>query len=299
MKAKTFLSLAILIIARCETVAPASEDAAAQQAVVISTATNMYSEPDENEDVVSQAVLGLTVKVLREQHGFAWIETPEPYRGWVRSKDLRLYDSASPTRYAEDGPLVEVTALLAYVYRQPDVKQSAPIVQAPLGARLELVAGEKPGKHWLGVVLPSGQQGYIQSGDVRNVSHKKRVEPDSDELIKTARRLTGVPYLWGGMTPLGVDCSGFVGLVYRVHGVQLRRDAREQFPDPKMKQVERGDLQPGDLLYFGGQRISHVGMYIGDGRFIHSTTHMKPAVQESQLDEPHWSELYRGARRPQ
>jgi cell wall-associated NlpC family hydrolase len=58
------------------------------------------------------------------------------------------------------------------------------------------------------------------------------------------------------------------------------------------------DLQAGDLLFFGGNSITHVGMYIGEGQFIHATTHERPIVQISRLDEPHWTSLYQGARRP-
>jgi len=118
------------------------------------------------------------------------------------------------------------------------------------------------------------------------------------ELVATARRLLGVPYLWGGMTPLGVDCSGFVSLVYRVHGRVLPRDADLQFDDPESSPVEKDRLAAGDLLFFGKTTITHVGMYMGDGRFIDATTHETPVVREDRLDDPHWAELYKGARRP-
>lgn len=299
MTMKTFITFTMLIVTCSQTTARASEDAAAREAVVTSTAANMYSEPDETKGVVSQAIFGLTVKVLREQDGYSWIETPEPYRGWVRSKELRPYETTDQKRYADDDRAVEVTSLMCYAYRRPDVKSAQPIARCPLGARLERSSETATSDSWIPVVLPGGENGYVQRGDVRSVqsTHKDKIDPQN--LIATARRMLGVPYLWGGMTPLGLDCSGYVGLVYRVHGVRLRRDSREQFADPEMKEVERSDLQPGDLLYFGGQRISHVGMYIGGGRFIHSTTYGTPAVQESRLDEPHWSKLYRGARRPQ
>jgi cell wall-associated NlpC family hydrolase len=100
------------------------------------------------------------------------------------------------------------------------------------------------------------------------------------------------------MTPLGVDCSGFVSLVYRVHGRVLPRDADLQFDDPESSPVEKDRLAAGDLVFFGKTTITHVGMYMGDGRFIDATTHETPVVREDRLDDPHWVELYKGARRP-
>ena len=142
---------------------------------------------------------------------------------------------------------------------------------------------------------------FVQKGDVR-VAEATAPRPmgGPSDLVATGRRLLGAPYLWGGMTPLGVDCSGFVSLVYRVNGRVLPRDADLQFADPNATPVERPDLQPGDLVFFGRskEKISHVGMYVGEGRFLDATTYETPVVREDRLDDPHWSQIYQGARRP-
>lgn len=97
---------------------------------------------------------------------------------------------------------------------------------------------------------------------------------------------------------MGIDCSGFVQLVYHLNGVDLLRDADIQYTQPGLQPVARDALQPGDLLFFGERAITHVGMYIGEDEFIHATTHERPVVQISRLDEQHWVALYQGARRP-
>jgi cell wall-associated NlpC family hydrolase len=102
------------------------------------------------------------------------------------------------------------------------------------------------------------------------------------------------------MTAQGIDCSGLVSRVYHANGVDLPRDADQQFGDPGTAPVQVADLHPGDLLFFGSdsRSITHVGLYEGDSRFISATTHETPVVREDRLDDPHWAAIYQGARRP-
>jgi cell wall-associated NlpC family hydrolase len=280
---------------------PAAAAGPGRQAVVLSAAENMYSGPSSDKDVVSQALLGQVVGVLEARDGFARIETPDRYTGWVPARAVFEYPEPKAPRYAARGPLAEVTSLMANLYRDPDVTTARPKAQAPLGARLEVVKpAEDPQKRWITVRVPSGESAYVQSGDVRLVeAEAPRPRGTEADIVATARRFAGVPYLWGGMTPLGVDCSGLTSRVYAVNGVDLRRDADMQFDDPRARPVERAELRPGDLVFFGEKKITHVGLYAGDGRFINATTHTRPDVHEESLDDPYWVALYRGARRPQ
>jgi cell wall-associated NlpC family hydrolase len=270
------------------------------EAVVVRTVENMYSAPSADKDVVSQAFLGQTVAILETKGPFLRVETPDRYQGWIPAGAIARYPKAG-ARYASQGKVAEVTALVALIYREPDVTTARPRARAPLSARLEVLEGPLQDR-WYKVRLPSGESGFVQKGDVA-VREAPAPSPAGTEadLVATGRRLLGVPYLWGGMTPLGVDCSGFVSLVYRVHGKVLARDADLQFEDPKARAVERPDLHVGDLLFFGRapSKITHVGMYLGEGRFINATTHETPVVREDRLDDPHWAALYQGARRPQ
>lgn len=269
-----------------------------RDAVVLTTVENMYSRPDEAADVVSQAILGQVVSVLDTRGAFTRIETPDRYQGWIAARSLRIYASPREPRYAARGALAEVVSLFANVYREPSVTTARPLAQATLGVRLELARRDvKPG--WHALRLPGGELGHVQAGDVELSTAETPVRrATGDQLVTTARRFLGLPYLWGGMTPLGVDCSGFVAQVYRVGGVVLPRDADLQFDDRSAHAVEPDDLRAGDLVFFGRDKITHVGLYAGEGRFVHATTHVTPRVQESRLDEPYWTALYRGARRP-
>jgi cell wall-associated NlpC family hydrolase len=280
--------------------APVPADAPPREAVVVAAVENMYSAPDESVDVVSQATLGQVVTVLGTSGAFARVRTPDRYEGWASRAALLEYDDPGGARYARAGRVVEVTSLMANVYREDDVTSARPLVQAPLATRLE-VAEEGPGERWLTLRLPDGRTGFVQRGDVKAID--PALPPPrgtAKDLVATARRFLGVPYLWGGMTVHGIDCSGFVSRVYHASGVVLPRDADLQFADPGVVPVKRRSLRPGDLLFFGKDAvtISHVGLYLGKGRFINATTYRVPSVREDRLDDPHWTRIYQGARRP-
>jgi cell wall-associated NlpC family hydrolase len=270
------------------------------EAVVVRTVENMYSAPSADKDVVSQATLGQVVTALERKAGFVKIETPDTYQGWLPAAALLEYPGPRALRYAAKGEVLEVVSLMAHIYRDPSATSARPKARAPMGARLE-IAGAPVSERWLRVRLPNGDSGFIQAGDVKRVdAAASRPRGSEADLVSTARRFLGVPYLWGGMTAQGLDCSGLTSLVYRVNGIEVLRDADMQFADPRLEPVEKGDLRPGDLVFFGkkGDEITHVGMFVGAGRFISATVHGAPVVQESGLDEPYWAELYKGARRP-
>lgn len=277
---------------------PQAVPASAPHAVVVADVAHLYSKPTKESDVVSQALLGWNVRIVERRDGFARVEGPDRYRGWI--EEGALAPRAAAAAYAGSGTVAEITSALAFLYREPDVTSFAPELRAPFGARLELLAGETEG--YLAVRAPDGRTLYLQSGDARlrdAASAPPRLT--GEELVEVARRFLDVPYLWGGMSALGIDCSGLASVLYRFEGIEILRDADLQFDDPTWAPVERQDLRPGDLVFFGAEsplRITHVGLYAGEGRFLSATTHTRPMVHEDRLDDPYWAPLYRGARRP-
>lgn len=115
-------------------------------------------------------------------------------------------------------------------------------------------------------------------------------------LLKTSRSFMGIPYVWGGESPSGADCSGYVQMVFNRHGVKLPRTADVQFKVGKP--VEKGKEQPGDLVFFEtyAPGASHVGIYLGQGKFIHASSRARQ-VTVSELAEPYFAKRYLGARR--
>ena len=114
----------------------------------------------------------------------------------------------------------------------------------------------------------------MQLGDIA-FDPKPLAHPGDD---RAGKRFLGLPYTWGGTSSFGYDCSGFTQMLCRRRGINMPRDAQPQADWSGVVPVERKDLQPGDLLYFGSsdKKITHTGMYIGDGKFINATTHETP-----------------------
>lgn len=114
------------------------------------------------------------------------------------------------------------------------------------------------------------------------------------QIVSTAKRYLGVPYRYGGTTPRGFDCSGFVSYVFRKNGIAVTRSTSGQYQNGT--RVSRWRLQPGDLVFFktGRKRISHVGIYTGSRRFIHAPRTGKK-ISYADLNNPYWRKCYQGA----
>ena len=270
--------------------------------VVVVPVANMYSKPTEKADMVSQAIYGSNVKLLQAVGEWSRIETLDRYRGWTPSRYLRIILTGNG--YATARPTVQVESLFANIYSEPDVTKHKPVVTIPFEAKLEVVpddpkggANSKKESHegWVHVKLAGQTLAWIQAGDVM-ADPKPLSIPESIEL---AKRFLGLPYLWGGRSSYGFDCSGFTQMLVRARGFNMPRDADKQAAWSGVVRVARKDLQPGDLLFFGSSEksITHTGMYIGDGHFIQASTDGHPVVQISRLEDQPWTRILVSCRR--
>lgn len=151
-------------------------------------------------------------------------------------------------------------------------------------------------KHKKGKATPKGltfkKKGKTYKG--LDIGHQP-VSGNVKEVLTYAHTFTGVPYKFGGTTPEGFDCSGYIRHVFKKIGYDMPRQADEQFRVGK--KVEKSNLQPGDLVFFETYEpgISHSGIYIGDGQFISATSSSGVAVAD--IDDSYWGPRYRGAKR--
>lgn len=271
--------------------------------VVVVPVANMYSRPSEKSDVVSQAIYGSNVLLLQARGEWSKIQTSDHYKGWTPSRYLRILLTGNG--YATDGPTVQVQSMFANIYAETDVTKHKPVITVPFETKLEVVpeatstaskeASSDAHEGWVHVHLAGLTNAWIQSGDVIREVRALSIP----EAIELGKRFMGVPYLWGGRSSFGFDCSGFTQMLVRSRGIEMPRDADLQAAWKGVSPVERADLQPGDLLFFGSSMkdITHTGMYIGEGQFIHDTTNGHPVVQISHLDEEPWRKLLVACRR--
>jgi cell wall-associated NlpC family hydrolase len=269
--------------------------------VVVVPVANMYSKPTDKSDVVSQAIYGSNVTLLQARGEWSRIQTADKYKGWTPSRFIRIVLTGDG--YATAGSTVQVQSIFANVYAEPDVTKHKPVITVPFETKLEVAPdGTDSGKNpkeshegWIQVKLPGQTKAWIQSGDVTSDAKPLSI-PESIEL---AKRFLGIPYLWGGSSSFGFDCSGFTQMLVHERGITMPRDADQQAAWNGVAAIERKDLEAGDLLFFGSsaKEITHTGMYIGDGQFIHDTTNGHPVVQISRLDEEPWTKLLVASRR--
>jgi len=237
-------------------------------------------------------MLGTPLIVAKETRNWLWVTMPDAYRGWIEVSATRRLKRHEP-RYASKGPIALVASNVAVIYLEPfdEPRQS---LNVTVGTRLELI-GEQ--SHRARVRLPDGRLGWVTKEEVQVRGAGFRYPlATRQKIVKTAKRFLGVPYLWGGTTPFGFDCSGLVHLTFRMNGLELPRDADQQFAVGKPIAV--GELQPADLVFFSSRSsgITHVGISTGEGQFLHASGKEK-GVTITRFKDPYYQSTFVGARR--
>lgn len=231
-------------------------------------------------------MLGMPVKILDEKNEWTKIETPEGYQHWALSAAIQRMTHKEISAWRHSPQLV-VTALTGTVYEQPSVR-SQPVSDVVGGNRLLLT---EDNDRFYGVEFPDGRKGYLLKREGEPLDQwRAHLDNSAESILQTAHRFMGIPYLWSGTTPKGVDCSGFVRSVLYMHDIIIPRNASQMARIGQ--RLEIGDfsaLQPGDLLLFGRpaqdgrpEHVSHVAFYMGDKRFIHSLGRVRVASFDPQ-----------------
>ncbi|MBA2367692.1 MAG: C40 family peptidase [Candidatus Protochlamydia sp.] len=239
---------------------------------------NVFAEPNETSEVVSQVLYGWTMQVLKENENFCFIQSPDGYQGWVSALHLtEVIDYPSL-------PIAKIKHNAAHIYANPHVNRHKPLLTLPYEVELPILS-EPPEEdfRWIEVQLLSGQKGWVQRGNVT-------VNPtllSLHEALELSHQFIGLPYTWGGRSSFGYDCSGFVQMLLKQMGIQLPRDARQQIQCPSCQKIDWDKKEAGDLLFFGSAlaAITHVAVYLGGENLIHAAVKPIPLLQVSEVEE--------------
>lgn len=234
---------------------------------VASSVADVRRAPSHPSELVSQAVMGDAVTTLKVDGEWVLVRMDDGYIGWIRS--WHLVDTTRTRREAFDARAAHrVGVSHSEVLSNPNT-DALPVSDLVIGTPLAVQKTAMRG--WLAVELPDGREGFVRSTHVEKRPTRKSVS--REQLTATGLRFLGIPYLWGGSTPKGFDCSGLIQRIYRLHGLVLPRDSDMQARFGREKRIESlDDLTAGDLLFFGraAQRITHVGMVLPDRLFLHA-----------------------------
>ncbi len=235
---------------------------------------NLRVEPDFSSEMTTQALMGMPVRVL-QRNGWYRIQTPDNYIAWVHPTGVHPVKKAEYDAWNQAEKIV-VTAHYGFAYTQPDLA-SQTVSDVVSGDRLKWEGAEGS---FYKVGYPDGRQAYIpRSIASPEKAWRASLKQDAASIIRTAYTLMGVPYLWAGTSAKGIDCSGYVRTVLFLHDIIIPRDASQQAYVGEHIDIasDFGNVQPGDLIFFGRkatpekkERVVHVGIYVGDKRFIHS-----------------------------
>ncbi|GAB3516335.1 C40 family peptidase [Emticicia fontis] len=241
-------------------------------ALVNVSVANIRTMPKESAELATQSLLGTTLKVLEKERNWYLVQTPDNYIGWVDGGTIKRKLKNEVEAYQSQTKLMFAKPFgFAYTEEDENTQTVSDLTWGDLLIVKDTVAD------FYEVVYPDTRKGFILKREAISYQDwKKMTSPSPEALTKTAFRMIGLPYLWGGTSWKGVDCSGYMRMVYQTNGILLPRDASQQAFIGEDVPFEK--LRVGDLLFFGEkatpekpERVVHVGMWLGNNEFIHSS----------------------------
>lgn len=251
--------------------------------VITVSVANIRVTPSNAAEMATQAILGTPVRLYKrnDKGSYYYAQTPDGYLGWIDNSSIQPMDKKTFDTWRQSSRIIFLEDY-GYVYSSPD-NQSRKVS--------DLVAGNllmKRGKEgsFFHVVFPDGREGYV--ADSKSMDFKRWLKtrnPSTENIIETAHRFMGIPYLWGGASTKMMDCSGFTKIVFFLNGVILPRDASQQvtegiFLTENVDELE--NVPPASLVFFGKEatenspwRVWHVGLWLGEGLMIHEDGPLK------------------------
>ncbi len=259
---------------------PASELGDKVYAIANNSVVNMRSNPKHSAELATQALLGMPLNVLKKNGGWYLVQSPDDYISWIDQGGIKLVNKEELDSWKKADKIIY---LANYGFSYETAKKTGPKVgDLVMGNVLQLLETQKT---FYKVKYPDGRIGYVHRSEAQPFERwRASLKVTQESLVATGKELMGVPYLWGGTSTKGVDCSGFTKTIYLMNGEIIPRDASQQINAGERVDITKNfeNLQPGDLLFFGvpatedkPQRVVHVGMWIGNNEYIHSSSRVQ------------------------
>ena len=241
--------------------------------VKLSIAT-LRTEPKHSAEMATQGIMGSPVKVLEKCDDWYRVQMADDYIAYVPESSLAFKTDAQMKAWRKAKRYI-VTTYDSRLVTQANGDET--VSDLVMGNILEYKAAQGG---WLKLATPDGRVGWVAAADVAELSQWSQQGFSADQIEKTARRMMGSGYLWGGTTTKVTDCSGLTKVAYLSNGIILQRDASQQALTGKImkKGTDWRQYETGDLLFFGNEktgRVTHVGLYLRDGKYIHCSGQVK------------------------
>jgi len=256
-------------------VLPAKELGEKIYGVINASAAYLRTEPRHGAEMATQCLMGWPVKVLKKhREGWYLVQTPENYIAWVdddavalkTKKELDEHFIAKKVIYLDN---------FGFTNKTPDLNSQvvSDVIKGNIFKNLQTK------DNLTEIEYPDKRRAWVENSKIKDLEEWfTALNPTEENLLSTAKTMMGIPYFWGGTSIKGLDCSGFTKTVYYLNGIWLPRDASQQVNVGELVDTKNGfgQCKVGDLLFFGtkgtdstSERVTHVGMYIGDYDFIH------------------------------
>lgn len=259
-----------------------------QAAWVAASVAEVRRTPSHAAEQVTQALQGEILEPLLHEEGWVLARLPDDYVGWIRDWHVRIVPVQEARRF-ESRTDARIAVPWCAVLESP-VEGADPVAETLLGTRVA-VHGRTPG--WVAIELPAGCTGHVHETVLRSGADAWPARIPS--ILALLRRFVGVPYVWGGRSPKGFDCSGLVQFVFGLHGIALPRDSDEQ----ARCGVAVTEPAAGDLLFFGRESISHVAVALDADVFLHARGQVRcnALSPDAPLHDPELRSIWQLTRR--